>query len=66
MGPMVELLNGVNCKVVDWFPISETLLIEMKHTNGTYSIVKCKLNDCKRLYWENGENGDTIYENKET
>ena len=58
---MVELIDGVKCKVVDWYVISETLLIEVKHQGGTFSIVKCNLNDCKRLYWEDGE---TIYENK--
>lgn len=60
---MAELIDGVKCKVVDWYLISETLLIEIGYPDGTYNIVKCNLNDCKRLYWKNG---DTIYENKAT
>ena len=58
---MAELVDGVKCKVVDWYVVSEKLLIEVEHPDGTFSIVKCHLNDCRRLYWENGE---TIYENK--
>ena len=57
---MVELVDGVKCKVIDWYVISEKVLIEVEHPGGTYSIVKCRLNDCKRIYWKNG---DTIYEN---
>ena len=57
---MAELVDGVKCKVVDWYVVSESLLIEMEHPDGTYSIVKCHLDDCKRLFWKNGE---TIYEN---
>lgn len=58
---MAELIDGEKCRVVDWYVISETLLIEMGHPDGTYNIVKCHLNDCNKLYWENGE---TIYENR--
>lgn len=60
MNLMAELIDGVKCKVVDWYVVSERLLIEMKLPDGTYNIVKCHLNDCQRIYWENG---DTVYEN---
>lgn len=57
---MGELIDGEICKVVDWYVVSEKLLIEMKHPDGNFSIVKCHINDCKRIFWEGG---DTIYEN---
>lgn len=60
---MVELNDGVKCRVVDWYVISNELLIEIGYPDGTYNIVKCHLNDCKRIYWENG---GIVYENSKT
>ena len=58
---MAELNNGTKCQVAEWHVAFDTLLVEMKHPDVTYSISKIHLDDCKRLYWENGE---TIYEDK--